>query len=98
MNAQSALIIRDETARDRDAVRKLHLMAFGEDSPGRLADELHLSGDAVLSLIAEQKGEILGHVLFSRLAAPLRALTLAPIGVHPDVQKSGIVRPDPARA
>jgi putative acetyltransferase len=28
--------------------------------------------------------------MFSRLGAPMRALTLSPLGVHPDVQRAGI--------
>jgi putative acetyltransferase len=85
-----ASYLRDEMTHDHDAVRKVHLLAFGEDSPGRLAAELRQSGDAVISLVAEQGTRLLGHVLFSRIAAPIRALTLAPVGVHPDAQKLGI--------
>lgn len=84
------MIIRDEAASDHDVVRRVHLLAFSEDSPGRLAAELRQSGGAVISLVAEQAGKIIGHVLFSRIEAPMRALTLAPVGVLPDVQKSGI--------
>lgn len=81
--------IRHETADDIPAIRALHLAAFGEDT-GRLADELRHAGDAVISLVAEQDGHIVGHVLFSRIGAPMRALTLAPVGVRPDMQKCGI--------
>ena len=84
------ITIRDETSRDHEAVRKTHLLAFSEDSPGRLAEDLRQSGSAVISLVAEQAGHIVGHVLFSRLEAPIRALTLAPVGIRPDVQKRGI--------
>jgi putative acetyltransferase len=83
-------IIRDETACDYDAIRTLLLLAFGEDSPGSLADDLRRAGDAVLSIVAEHEGKIAGHILFSRIEAPLRALTLAPLGVRPDLQKRGI--------
>jgi putative acetyltransferase len=85
-----ALRIRDETMGDHDVVRRLHLAAFSEPSPGRLADELRKSGDAVLSLVAEQNGRIVGHVLLSRLQAPMRALTLAPVGVDPKFQRRGV--------
>jgi putative acetyltransferase len=82
--------VRDETTRDHDAVRKVHLLAFSEDSPGRLADDLRRSGETVFSLVAEQAAQIVGHVLFSRIEAPMRALTLAPVGIRPNVQKVGI--------
>ena len=66
-------IIRDETACDCDVIRKLLFLAFGEDSPGGLANDLRRSGDAVLSLVAEHEGKIAGHIPFSRIEAPLRA-------------------------
>ena len=83
--------IRDETARDRDAIRALHHAAFA-DEPAvvSIVDDLNRSGDAVISLVAEHETNIVGHVLFSRLGAPMRALTLSPLGVHPDVQRAGI--------
>lgn len=83
--------IRDETARDRDAIRALHRAAFA-DEPAvvSIVDDLNRSGDAVISLVAEHETNIVGHVLFSRLGAPMRALTLSPLGVHPDVQRAGI--------
>ena len=83
-------VIRDETPRDLDAVRTIHNLAFGEESPGCLADDLRQDGKAVFSLVAERTGRIIGHVLFSRVEAPMRALVLAPVGVHPDTQKQGI--------
>jgi len=85
------LTIRDETARDEDAVSALLGAAFaGEPAVLRIVDELNRSGDAVISLVAEHEATIVGHVLFSRLKAPMRALTLSPLGVHPDVQRAGI--------
>jgi putative acetyltransferase len=55
-----------------------------------LVDALRLSGDSVISLVAEQAGRVVGHVLLSRLGAPMRALALAPVGVLPDHQGQGI--------
>jgi putative acetyltransferase len=83
--------IRDETAGDHDAVRGLHRSAFA-DEPAvlRIVDDLRRSGEAAISLVAEHQMDIVGHLLFSRLAAPMRALSLAPLGVHPDFQKAGI--------
>ena len=85
------ITIRDETARDRNAVRALHRVAFA-DEPAvvHIVDDLNRSGDAVISLVAEHDKNIIGHVLFSRVQAPMRALTLSPLGVHPDFQKAGI--------
>ena len=85
------ITIRDETARDRDAIRALLRAAFA-DEPAvvRIVDDLDRSGDAVISLVAEHEADIVGHVLFSRLGAPMRALTLSPLAVHPDFQRAGI--------
>jgi hypothetical protein len=38
-----SITIRDETTQDLDVVRRLHLLAFSEDSPGLLADDLRRS-------------------------------------------------------
>jgi len=84
------ITIRDETPRDEDAIRTVHLSAFPNDLAARIADELRTSGDAIISLVAERDSTIVGHVLFSRLEAPMRALTLSPLGVRPGFQKAGI--------
>ena len=41
------------------------------------------------SLVMEDKGRIIGHILFSRLQAPEGALALAPVSVIPGRQNSG---------
>ena len=84
------ITIRDETARDRDAIRAVHRSAFADEMVVRIVDDLNRSGDAVISLVAEHEATVGGHVLFSRLGAPMRALTLSPLGVHPDFQRAGI--------
>jgi putative acetyltransferase len=48
-----------------------------------------------LSLVTEQNGQIVGHVLFSRIHiqtenGPLPALALAPLAVLPEYQQQGI--------
>lgn len=48
-----------------------------------------------LSLVAEQAGTVVGHVLFSELtiwtpSGSLSGLALAPVGVHPEHQRMGI--------
>jgi putative acetyltransferase len=51
--------------------------------------------DPQLSLVAEVDGNVVGHVLFypfeiNIAGEPLRALSLAPVAVHPAFQKNGI--------
>ncbi len=36
------------------------------------------------------KNRIIGHVLFSKLKAPMKALGLAPVAAHPSFQKQGV--------
>lgn len=90
---------RQEHPDDRQAVRELHLQAFG-DSGQVVADlvdslrKLITPGDG-LSLVAEQDGMIVGHVMFTRslLDAPPRLVdvqVLSPLAVLPAHQKRGI--------
>ena len=82
--------IRDEAATDRGVVRKIVTAAFGRDDEARLVDRLRADGDAAISLVAVEEGRIVGHILFSPLAAPFRALALAPVSMLPERQRSGI--------
>jgi putative acetyltransferase len=90
MTAAMTPIIRDETERDLAAIRTVHRLAFGGEGEGSLVGALRISGDAVISLVAEWEERVVGHVLLSRLEAPMRALALAPVGVLPDDQRRGI--------
>lgn len=55
-----------------------------------LVEELRRAGDSAISLVAEEDGEIVGHVLLSKMEAPFRALALAPVSVGPGRQRCGI--------
>ena len=88
--------LREERAGDTDAVRSLHLEAFGDHGPvvAELTDAL---GDALIpehgiSLVAEHAGQIVGHVMFTRslLDAPRRLVdvqVLSPLAVTPGHQR-----------
>ncbi|MFN3650539.1 MAG: GNAT family N-acetyltransferase [Armatimonadota bacterium] len=87
--------IRVESAADKSQIRELHRLAFGGEAEGRLVDALREGGYTRLSLVAEAAGEIVGHLLFSRLpirtpAGTVEALALAPVAVRPDYQRQGI--------
>jgi putative acetyltransferase len=86
-------MVRPEEAGDRAAIHDLVIAAFGQSAEADLIDRLRANGDTVLSLVAceaQSPERALGHILFSRLAAPFRALTLAPLAVAPGRQRSGI--------
>ncbi len=89
------MIIRTETDADFDAIRRVNRGAFGQEAEGKLVDDLRDGGYARLSLVAEEDGLIVGHILFSELPIQtaegvIDALSLAPMAVLPDHQRRGI--------
>lgn len=94
--------IRRETSRDHNAVRDVTRrafegMAFSDQTEHRLVDRLRRSPYFVpeLSLVAEVDGQIVGHILFTKVniekeGTPAKALTLAPVSVLPAYQRKGI--------
>ena len=91
--------IRTATRADADAVRAIHLDAFGESEAGRVAQlAVDLLGEETrpptLGLLAESDGVAVGHVGFSplRVAGQPRCqgYILAPLGVVPSGQKLGV--------
>lgn len=87
--------IRSETSVDHEAIRQVNRLAFGQDAEARLVDELREGGYVRLSLVAEQGGKVVGHILFSDLpiiteGGNVAALTLAPMAVLPELQNQGI--------
>ena len=85
-----AMRIRPETPADRAAVHAVNLAAFGAPAEADLVERLHADGDAVISLVAIEDQAIVGHVMFSKMTAPFRALGLAPVAVRPDRQGQGV--------
>ena len=84
------VIIRSETEQDYSSIREIHRSAFHRADEGNLVDNLREMGFAAVSLVAEQNGQVVGHILFSKLEEPAKALALGPVGVSPDVQSHGI--------
>jgi putative acetyltransferase len=89
------LAIRPESAADHQAIRQVNRLAFGQDAEARLVDALRDGGYVRASLVAEQDGKVVGHILFSDLpivteAGTVPALALAPMAVLPQFQNQGI--------
>jgi putative acetyltransferase len=92
--------LREELPGDGQAVRDVHLQAFGGEHGvvvGDLVDSLRDSVSAAdrLSLVAEHEGQVVGHVLFtSGLLDAARRLVevyvLSPLAVRPELHKGGI--------
>jgi putative acetyltransferase len=88
-------VIRPEAAADHAAIREVNRLAFGGEDEARLVDALRAGGYARTSLVAEEGGRVVGHVLFSDLpivtaSAAVEALALAPLAVLPSHQRRGI--------
>ncbi|HTS51359.1 MAG TPA: N-acetyltransferase [Bryobacteraceae bacterium] len=91
MRTNATLFIRDEQPGDREQVRKVNETAFGRSDEADLIDRLLAEGAVLLSLVAEVDGQIVGHILFSRMTVeteqgPLAAVSLAPMAVLPEQQ------------
>ncbi len=89
------VLIRHETASDREAVLRCERAAFGEDSEAELVEALREGGKFLLSLVAEVDGEIVGHALYTPLrvesdSGVAEFPTLGPLAVSPEHQKQGI--------
>jgi putative acetyltransferase len=94
------MIIRSANPADLVAIDEIIKAAFtasalGHNGEADLVRALHDDGDVVASVIAEQNGQLVGHVLFSRMVVEadgnlLRAAGLAPVSVVPDLQGRGV--------
>ena len=82
--------VRDESPRDWKAVYEVVSSAFCRSAEAELVKELREAGDSVVSLVAEEEGQIVGHILLSKMDAPFPALALAPVSVIPARQRRGI--------
>lgn len=85
-------MIRHATPADHAAIRAVVHAAFGQTDEAELVERLRAAGDVMFELVEEDGGEIVGHILYSRLWADSINLyaALAPLAVRPDRQKSGV--------
>jgi putative acetyltransferase len=84
------VLIRDEEPADIPAIRKIVEEAFLQPAEARLVDRLRADGEAAISAVAVDTGQVVGHIMFSRMSAPFRTLGLAPVAVKPSSQGTGI--------
>ena len=92
--------IRKSGYSDDKNIQKLHLDAFGESEGEEIANLVSdlfndKTAQPLLSLVAVDDGEIVGHILFTSVkikhtTKPVSAYILAPLAVSPACQKTGI--------
>lgn len=89
------MLIRPEDKGDVAAIGEVHRKAFGRVAEAALVDRLRDANIVVVSLVAEDREALAGHILFSRLpihtgSGVVDAVALAPLAVVPERQRQGI--------
>ena len=88
------MLIRPEQADDFDAVLALNVAAFGSPTEARLVDRLRDLCVDLVSLVALDGTELVGHILFSPVTLAqddsLKLYGLGPMAVAPARQRQGI--------
>ena len=87
-------MIRFESKDDREAVRNVHASAFEGHTEVKLFALLNEQARPLVSLLAEEEDECVGHILFSPASLhghpDLNIMGLAPMSVLPGYQGQGI--------
>jgi len=89
------LTIRRETPKDIDSIRRVNEQAFGQKEEADIIDKLRNRAMVVISLVAVQADQLVGHILFSPVTVESKhssfaAIMLAPMAVLPAYQRKGI--------
>ena len=88
------ITIRSELGGDIPMIRQMNQLAFDTTTEALLVDKLRDNGKLLVSLVAENDGELVGHIAFSPVTIEsrrdLRGVGLAPMSVIPVMQKQGV--------
>jgi putative acetyltransferase len=86
--------IRSERPTDFEAIRAVNQAAFETNTEADLVERLREQASPLISLVADDSGSIVGHILFSPavlLGHPnVKVMGLAPMAVLPPWQRRGI--------
>jgi putative acetyltransferase len=86
--------IRPEQDADKNAVYAVNAAAFPGNDEAELVNTLREAAQPLISLVAEDKGCVVGHILFTPVSLDdddsLTLMGLAPMAVLPKYQKQGI--------
>lgn len=88
------VLIRAEEHSDWATVHRINATAFDTPAEANLVDALREQAHPLVSLVAEAKGTVVGHILFSPVSLSgnpdLKIAGLAPMAVAPDNQRQGV--------
>ena len=88
------MLIRAEKENDQDAVFAVNASAFETQAEATLVDVLREQAQPIVSLVAEDQGNVVGHIMFSPIILSenpdLKVMGLAPMAVAPEHQRKGI--------
>src|SRR5262245_19920887 len=88
------ITIRPEGPQDIAAIHQVNEQAFQGNAEAELVDRLRTEKKLLISLVAVDNGNVVGHVAFSRVeidsGVQLRGIGLAPLAVQPGNQNLGI--------
>jgi putative acetyltransferase len=83
--------LRDERAADVRAIRQVNRRAFGRDQEANIVDALRSNGATLLSMIAVDEADVVGHVMYSPVTiGAMTGAGLGPMAVVPERQRQGI--------
>jgi len=90
----SHLLVRNEETKDIAAVHALNASAFDSPVEAELVDTLRRQANPIVSIVAEDGGTIVGHIMFSPVSLSghpeLKIMGLAPMAVKPTHQNKGV--------
>ena len=89
------MLIRPETLDDIPGIRLINELAFDQPDEANLVDKLRLTCPDALSFVAEDGGQVVGHILFTPATIEsdgesIVGMGLAPMAVAPVRQREGI--------
>ena len=88
------MIIRQERQGDVERIRDVNLAAFETSTEADLVDALRREATPLISVVAEDDADVIGHILFSPVTLAsepgLTLMGLAPMAVVPSKQRQGV--------
>ena len=89
------MIVRPEGPEDAGDIRSLNREAFGQATEAAIVDKLRRDCKELLSLVAVEAEQTVGHILFSPVTIEgvggvITGMGLAPMAVLPSMQRQGV--------